>query len=259
MLFHRLGLGFAPSTSNPDRRHCYLRPQAIDQLLETPGALALLVEELGGSEQVSELSLVQQLEHIRRRAIHLAVTDSPFRGLSVEEIIVVSAYASSRFNGSAWKQELLRQPGERELTTACERWLAQRSSIISSGHRFGRARWPLVGHRASDGRSSDAFVVAVAPLLSPTALRSDLEQLASETGFAHEHYVACSTATALAFLGLQARSVHPPQWDSLVLDRRLRTLGVGLLLVERDGVLLYLPARYHGAPNNPRRTAWGDP
>jgi hypothetical protein len=34
----------------------------------------------------------------------------------------------------------------------------------------------------------------------------------------------------------------------LVLDRKLRTFGLGLLLVEPDAVLLYLPARYHARP-----------
>lgn len=248
MLFHRLGLGFSPSTSNPDRRHCYVRPAALDQLLETPGVLELLAEELTAAPAPAALSLVEQLESIRRRAIHLAVTHSPVRGLSLEEIIVVSAYGSSRFDHTPWKRELMRQPGQAELSRACEAWLRQRATFIDSGRRWGKARWPLVGHAVSDAFAAEQMVVAVAPFWDHLTLQSELERVASEATFAHEHYLACSPATALAFLAAQAHATKPPRWDSLVLDRRLRTLGLGLLLVEPGGVLLYLPARYQVPP-----------
>jgi hypothetical protein len=248
MLFHRLGLGFSPSSSNPARRHCYVRPAAVDQLLESPGALELLAEELGVEPAFSALSLLEQLDAIRARAIHLAVTHSPVRGLSIEEIIVVTAYASRRFDRSAWKRQLLRQPTQQELNHACEAWLMERSSSIFGGDRLGRPRWPMVGVRSSDPLEPDQFTVAVAPIADREALARELERLAAEATFAHEHYLACSPATALSYLDLQAHLTRPPRWDSLVLDRKLRTLGLGLLLVEPDNVLLYLPARYHARP-----------
>jgi hypothetical protein len=248
MLFHRLGLGFSPSSSNPDRRHCYVRPAALDQLLETPGSLDLLAEELGVERALSSLSLVEQLDAIRARAIHLAVTHSPVRGLSIEEIIVLTAYASRRFNRSAWKRQLLHKPSQQELNHACEAWLLQRSRNIVGGHRLGRPRWPMVGGGSVDPLDPDQFTVAVAPVADHEALASELERLASEANFAHEHYLACSPSTALGYLDLQAHQTRPIRWDSLVLDRKLRTFGLGLLLVELDGVLLYLPARYHSRP-----------
>jgi hypothetical protein len=254
MLFHRLGLGFSPSTSNPDRRHCYVRPAALDQLLETPGVLEALAEELEAATAAAELSLVEQLESIRRRAIHLAVTHSPVRGLSLEEIIVVTAYASPRFDHTAWKRELSRQPSQHELNHACEAWLTQRTPFITPGRRLGKPRWPFVGSTSADPHGAQQFSVALAPFSDHQALRAELERLAGEASFAHEHYLACSPATALAFLDAEARATKPPRWDSLVLDRRLRTVGLGLLLVERDGVVLYLPARYQ-APREARPRA----
>lgn len=248
MLFHRLGLGFSSSTSNPDRRHCYVRSAALDQLLETPGVLELLAEELAAAPSPSALSLVEQLESIRRRAIHLAVTHSPVRGLSLEEIIVVTAYASSRFDHTAWKRELVRQPHAAELSRACETWLLERAARVESGRRWGRPRWPLVGWAAHEELARNELMVAVAPFCDHLALHSELERVASEASFAHEHYLACSPATALAYLKAQAHLTKPPRWDSFVLDRRLRTLGLGLLLVETAGVLLYLPARYQVPP-----------
>jgi hypothetical protein len=251
MLFHRLGLGFSPSTSNPDRRHCYVRAAALEQLLETPGVLEVLAEELGVTPPFTALSIVEQLEAIRRRAIHLAVTDSPFRGLSLEEIVVVTVCGSPRLSHTAWVRELLRPLSNQELYRACEAWLRQRAVAITSGSRVGRPRWPLVsGAELGLGE----LVVAVAPVSDHRVLGVDLERLASEANFAHEHYLACSPATALAFLSARARATTPLRWDSLVLDRELRTLGLGLLLVERDSVILYLPARYQGGPLAPLTT-----
>jgi len=247
MLFHRLGLGFSPSASNPKRRHCYVEPRGLEQLLETPGALELLGEELGVAEGRA-VSLVELLEEIRRRAIHLAVTHSEFRGLSVEEILVLAAYRSSRFDHMAWKRELRRVPGPQELHHACHAWLKQRARVIGAGGRFGRPRWPLVGCASADSRSPEQFVVAVAPFADGESLAADLEGLSSDAHFAHEHYLACAPAVALGYIALQARATLPTRWDSLVLERKLRGAGIGLLLVERDGVSLYVPARYDSHP-----------
>jgi hypothetical protein len=248
MLFHRLGLGFAPSSVNPDRRHCYARPSALDHLLETPGVLELLAEELGVTAEPAALSLVEQLEGIRGRAIHLSVTHSPFRGLSVEELIALVVYSSARFDHTAFKRELLRQPAQAELHHACEAWLRQRSSTLYNGQSLGRPQWPMVGCTSSDPLAPGQFTVAVLPILDHEALALQLERAGSEANFAHEHYLACSPATALNYLDRQAHLTRPTRWDSLALDRKLRTFGLGLLLVERDGVLLYLPARYQSRP-----------
>jgi hypothetical protein len=249
MLFHRLRLGFSPSSSNPDRRHCYVQPAALDQLLETPGVLEALALELGATSTPAAFSLVELLEHIRRRAIHLAVTPSPVCGLSLEEIIVMTAYASPRFDHTAWKRQIARQPSDQELHRVCERWLLQRSAVIGTGRHVGKPRWPLVGYSSSDRQARDQFSVGVAPFSNATVLWSELDRLASEAAdLANEHYVACSPATALAFIDLHAHSTPTRRYDSLVLDRKLRTLGLGLLLVEPEGILLYLPSRYQPQP-----------
>ena len=215
-----------------------MRPAALDQLLETPGALELLAQELGVVAAPSSLSLVEQLDSIRSRAIHLAVTHSPMRGLSVEEIIVVAAYASRHFDRTAWKRELLRQPSQQELGQACQAWLMQRSTNVHGGHGLGRPRWPMVGTTSSDPLLPDQFTIAVVPILDRDMLGIELERLGSEANFAHEHYLACSPGTALGYIDQQAHLTRPTRWDSLVLDRRLRTFGLGLLWSSARGAAL---------------------
>jgi hypothetical protein len=250
-MFKRLGLGFSSPHSKPDQRYCYVHAGALQRLLETPGALELLLEELGEPANPGRLSLVEQLACLRQRAIHLAVTASPFKGLSLEEIVVLSAYSSDRFNHTAWKREITRQPSEHELTLACHSWLKKRVDEVIDGQHLGKPHWPLVGFgrdAGAAGPSAPPFVLGVAPICDVSRLQRGLEPLAFEVGFAHEHYVACAPATALQYLSRHAASGGSLGWDAFVLDRRLRSLGLGLLLVEHAEVMLYLPARYHAAP-----------
>lgn len=254
MSVNHSGLVHSGPFSQTGRRHCYVRNSALDQLLDVPGMLELLLEELSG-ERLRSSSWVDGLVRLKRCAIRLSLTPSAFHGLSLEEMVVLSAFASPRFDHTDWKRELLDRPSEQELAAQCQAWLGERAGAVSLGASFGAARWPLVGHPPLDMRTSTQFVVAVAPIVDAGDLERELALLASEASFAHEHYVACAPATALDYLALCAGSGRLRRWDPFTLDRRLGLLGLGLLLVERSGVTIYLPARYHDAPRSALTTA----
>ncbi|MDF3065420.1 MAG: hypothetical protein K0R38_1021 [Polyangiaceae bacterium] len=93
-----------------------------------------------------------------------------------------------------------------------------------------------------------SFTVAVAPMPHSGVLDRDLPALGAESGFAHEHYIACAPAVALDYVRRAATLGGTLRWDPFALDRRLRSLGIGLLLVEGGNVNVYLPARYHSSP-----------
>ena len=247
MSLSRLGLGFS-APSHPNRRCCYVRPSALDQLLETPGAVELLLEELDATPSPSKLSLVEQLACLKQRAIHLSVTSSPFTGLSVEDIVVLAAYSSTRFDHTAWKHELLRERTDRDLNAACRAWLMQRVRSVASGQHLGLLAWPLVGSTPCRGQGPPELALGLAPIASARALERELEPLAAEASFAHEHYLACAPATALDYLSLRSHAGRSVRWDPFALERRLRGFGLGLLLVERDSVLLHLPGRFLSVP-----------
>lgn len=247
MSLHRLGIGFSAPFSHSAQRHCYVRTGALDQLLDTPGVLDLLLEELAGDATPSA-STVEQLARLKRCVIHLSVTPSAFHGLSLEEIVVLCAYASERFDHTAWKRQLLEQPTAEALASTCRRWLGERAGAVAPGHKFGLPRWPLVGYTPADQQVTSHFVVGVAPITDATSLDYELEPLAGEAGFGHEHYIACSPATVLSYVRRTANAGATRRWDPFALDRRLRSLGLGLLLVEQGKVSIYLPSRYHPAP-----------
>jgi hypothetical protein len=250
MLLQRLGLNFSANQSRPDQRHCYVSVAQLEKLLEAPGALEMLLLELTGRTAKSA-STLEQLACLRQSAIHLAVTRSPFTGLSLEEIVVACAFDSKGFEGSSWKQEVTRQVSASDLQAACLAWLLERTQTITDGHAIRRPHWPLIGLTS---RTDDwHFLLAVSPVASASQLEQELCSIAAEADFAHEHYLACSPATALSYVSLHAHAGPSVRWDAFALDRKLRSYGIGLLLVEPSGILLYLPARYqpHSAPVKP--------
>jgi hypothetical protein len=240
-------LWFSAPYSHSAQRHCYVRSSALDQLLDTPGVLQLLLEELAEQGPPSS-SVLDQLSQLKRHLIHLSVTPSAFRGLSLQEIVVLCAYDSERFNHTAWKHELLAQPSAEAFGAACRSWLRERARTIAAGSSLGLSHWPLVGYSANEPQSPHRFIVGVAPMVDATALERGLTLVGREVGFGHEHYVACTPATALEFVRRSAIAEASSGWDAFALDRRLRSLGLGLLLVEGQRVELCLPARYHAAP-----------
>jgi hypothetical protein len=240
-------LWFSAPLSDSTQHHCYVRSSALDQLLNTPGVLQLLLDELG-EEGPSSAGVVDQIERLKRSLIHLSVTASAFRGLSLQEIVVLCAYSSERFDHTAWKHELLARVAPDAIVAACRSWLRERATAVVTGEMFGLTHWALVGHSPSEQQPADRFIVGVAPMADARSLELGLAPLAGEAGFGHEHYVACTPATALEYLRRQATAEPSNRWDAFALDRRLRSLGIGLLLVDRQSVVMCLPARYHPTP-----------
>src|SRR4029079_16832161 len=110
---------------------------------------------------------------LRRSVIHLSVTPSAFTGMSIEEIVVLVAYASERFNHTSWKSEITWQPTEQALTGACRGWLRERVGAVRAGSDVGRPAWPFVGHAPSARHLATDLVLGVAPVASAAALRRD--------------------------------------------------------------------------------------
>lgn len=241
---YRSGLGFSASVSHAAQRYCYARASSLDQLLASPGCVELLLQELTG-EPCPPGSVTEQLARLKRHAIHLSVTRTPFYGLSLEEIVVLCAYTSPHFEHSSFRHQLLAEPSAAVLTDLCRTWLQQRASHLCSGEELGARRWPLIGHTPREGDAASLFTVGVAPIAHATFLDRELPGLGLESGFAHEHYLACTPATALDYVRRSAAVGSAVRWDPFALDRRLRSLGLGLLLVEGREVTVYLPARYH--------------
>ena len=253
MSLQRLGLGssgISSAAASPAQRHCYVSARSLERLFAASGVLEGLLFELEDADAAPG-PVAEQRARVQRSAIHLSVTRSPFHGLSWEEVVVLTAYSSKLFDEVPWKRELLRQPSPEAFRATCRGWLDERASVVSHGHAIGKPRWPLVGGSPAAPHYASPFVIAVAPLTEAAALERELAPLARELGFAHEHYVACTPATALDFLARVAQSQGASRWDPCALDRRLRTFGMGLLLVEPEGVFLYLPARYHPSPSPP--------
>jgi hypothetical protein len=238
------------SGSSPERRHCYLRSSFLEVLLADSRAVSRLMSELGVEPPPAHVarSPTDELEALRQRAIHLSVTDSPFRGLSVEEILVLGAFSATLLFDPAWRRALGQEQSHGGLLAACRAWLGSRVVVCCAGGQFGKHRWPLVGFTSAAPDAVEAAVMAVVPISNAAAIATDLDQLVTEGSFANELYLACSPGVALHYLYLHAELGGTFRWDTRCLDQRLKRSGVGLIVVDPDGATLHLPARHDPSP-----------
>lgn len=68
-------------------------------------------------------------------------------------------------------------------------------------------------------------------------LKRGLDQLATFKDYANAVYLACTPALAASYLDRHAGARNVRQWDPELLTRKLKTMGVGLLIVEGSMVM----------------------
>ena len=97
----------------------------------------------------------------------------------------------------------------------------------------------FVGYRK--GMLSGARVVGVAVKNDATEIDAALEGMKTFARYTEAMHLACTPAVAAEYLA--ARAAATGRWDAEALLRRLRSLGVGLLIVEGDAISQTLLAK----------------
>ncbi len=230
-------LGLRPGSAAGPRRFCYVQAERLEALLTDPLSVELLRRELG-DETPRSATPAENIAQLRRQAIRWSLAvGSPYFGLSVEEIVVMSAYRSLRFDGAPWRRCLVRPYTHEELLLAGRRWLRE-SALAPDGRLHPwRGRW-LIGKHPVSQRT-----VALTFALEARRLRHELGWLACEADFAHETYLVCSLPTALAFIDADAKASRTQRVCTQSLEHPLRLHGLGLLLVDTDETFVVLAAR----------------
>lgn len=227
------------------RRCCYLPLDLLDAFIKEPGVVEQLASELG-AEQPASSSTQARLLAIRRRAVHLSVSASSYFGLSVEEIIILTALRSPSFEHTSLARELHREVYHEELALQCASWLERDGHEVFRNVDVGRVRWDLVGRSASATLLGDPMLATVTLVPDVPSMGRLLTHRSSEVAFAHGAYVACTPATALRYLFERRSQSSEACWDVTALDRQLRSIGMGLLLADPAGV-----SASHHPPFNP--------
>lgn len=240
-------LGMRPESAAGASRACHVSRERLEALLADPELVGLLLRELNQGDTLSSPSPAEQMAQLRRLAIRCSLSaDSPYFGLSVEEIVVMTAYRSPLFDGTPWKRFLVRPYTAEELMLAGRRWLREAGLVPDEALPPWR-RWLMARSPGTQRK------VALTFALEARRLRHELGWLATEVDLAHETYVVCSLPTALAFIDTEAKTSRSERVHARALEHPLRALGLGLLLVDLEETFVALPARYRDVPQ-PCRT-----
>ncbi|HEY5376292.1 MAG TPA: hypothetical protein VIK01_21575 [Polyangiaceae bacterium] len=133
-------------------------------------------------------------------------------------------------------------------------WLRSQGFEASDEVPIGKKRADVVGHRApSFGGLVSRKIIAVELKNDVKEFERAMDQMSTYRQYAHEVYLACPPAMAMQYLQDHARARGVNAWNTRILDEKLSGVGLGLLLVERDGVSVHLAAR--GADLSPPNVA----
>jgi hypothetical protein len=123
---------------------------------------------------------------------------------------------------------------EDDLQLPVARWLVRRGYLAYSEVPMGRRRIDVFGRAAVGGRTTHATAVELKN--SDKEFNRAFNQLTTFAEYANTVYMACTPAFAAEQLLKNADSPSVDHWDPTVLDRKLKAIGCGLLIVERDDV-----------------------
>jgi hypothetical protein len=243
---------------NPERRYCYLKGKAIQSLLTDERIVDTVVESLDvprKARSLKGLSLEEKLAAIRAHAAHVTTLEiSDLRGLSFEEAIVVAIWRSRLSNRRVLKDLFHARSRENELLEPVAIWLRSQGFDASDEVSIGKKRADVVGHRApSFGGLVSRKIIAVELKNDVKEFERAMDQMSTYRQYAHEVYLACPPAMAMQYLEEHALARGVNAWNTRILDEKLSGVGLGLLLVERDGVSVHLAAR--GADLSPPNIA----
>lgn len=235
------------SSSNANEaRYCYLRLSKLQQLLADPSVLDALLDQLrvpGERPVLKNLTPQQRMEEIETWADNLRrSTTSIWSEVPRLEVIAAQQWRSHiplEEERSVRPRNLVRRnwfcevSQEADLLIPIARWLKRGGYEPYMEVPLGRARVDVLAHR-KPGLTGSQRLVAVELKNEYEQFKRAVDQMGTFSEYADFVYLACTPAFAADFLNRNEGSTH--HWDPSVLDRKLRSAGLGLLIVERDQV-----------------------
>jgi len=129
-----------------------------------------------------------------------------------------------------WFHEVSR---EADLQIPIARWLKGEGYEPYAEIPLGRARVDVLGYR-KPRLTKPGRLIAIELKNEYEQFKRAMDQMGTFSEYADLVYMACTPDFAASFLDQNERSTK--HWDPSILDRRLRSAGLGLLIVERDQV-----------------------
>lgn len=225
-----------------NERYCYLSTEGLVHVLDAPRSLDAILKHLGVHLKANvrrSMSPEEKLDEIVAHTKRLVdgSKNSPWRHCSGFEVLAAAIW---QLRGAGLGSKLVDQAFwgvrvEEDLRTPVANWLASQGLNVHHEIRVGLRQPDLLGHRKRLLRGHQFVAVELKNELREFGRAAD--QMTTYADYAHEVYVACTPAMAVAYLDAHARGRGTSGWDPQVFNRKLEKLGAGLLLVEGDRVL----------------------
>ena len=133
---------------------------------------------------------------------------------------------------------------ESELAAPVAKYMRQFEFEVYGEVPVGRNRADLVGYKESFFAGPHVAIVELKNAMADFKRGSD--QLSTYSGYANEVWVACTPWLAASFLNDHAGGKAVHAWDPQWLEKKLKSIGCGLLLVEGTEVSRVLEPRKRG-------------
>lgn len=233
-------------------RYCYLRGKALDEAYDDPKILDAVLGQMkvpGKAKTLSGLSRQEKRRIVEDSARYISGQRSAvLRDLTPEEILAVQLWRTISIPDRRKAEIFSVVPREDMLLKPVSRWLKSRGLDPYKEVPMGRVRIDVLGHQPGGFFSSETLV-GVELKNDDSQLKRGLDQLFTVSEYVHQIYLACTPALAIDCLHRHAEAHSVQHWDSGILERKLKTIGCGLLIVEGQDVTEVVRPR-EGSPRS---------
>ena len=220
-----------------EKRFCYARARQLRDAVKDGAALDAVIQSLGVPSTATsrrKLSEDKKRQSIEKHITHLrSLPTSEWHKCPPAEVFAGALYSSK---GASQKASVFFPVArENELYSPVATWLQKQKLTVYGEIPMGTARADVVGYLA-EGFFATERIVTVELKNSLADMKRGLDQMSTYADYSHEVYLACTPALAAAYLKSHCQAAEVLRWDPAVLERKLKRLGFGLLMVEDDAV-----------------------
>lgn len=222
-----------------DRFYCYLPGLLLRALYADPPVLDKLMDFLKvpakNQAQLKRLPVPEKQAAIERQVSHLrSIPHSPWHNVDPPEILAASIWRS---HGPKQLADIFSHAKlEKMLLDPVAEWLHKSRQLTPHAEiPMGTKRADVVGH--AKGLLWGHTVVAVELKNDLKQFERCIDQMSTFRLYAEEVYLACTPYMAAEYLDKHANARGVRHWDPHAFNRKLESLGFGLLLVfaSKDG------------------------
>jgi hypothetical protein len=223
-------------------RFAYVRLPVLREALEDDRVLTALLDVLevpGKPAVLRSMSREQKLEAIERQIEHYRATStSLWRDVPLPYVLAASIQRSDLPDKIVYKifSDVKK---ESALCKPVTDWYSGEGFVVHEEVPLGACRADLVSIK--EGRwLSNKEIIAIELKNDLAEMRRALDQMTTYREYAHKVYFACTPWLAADYLLQHSEGHKVKHYDHELLDRRLKELGFGLLLVEGNEIYEHL-------------------